>query len=136
MRTTLRVAAAALIDARSRVLVAQRPAGKSFAGQWEFPGGKLEPGESPEAALVRELAEELSITVAAADLAPLVTIRHPYPDFDLEMIVFTATHWTGTPRGAEGQAIRWATVATLAGLDMPPADVPIVKALQTHVAAA
>ncbi len=135
MRQQVRVAAAALLDDDARVLVAQRPAGKSFAGQWEFPGGKLEPGESPESALVRELHEELHIVVAAADLSHLTTVEHPYPEFDLVMVVFTASVWAGTPRGAEGQAIRWADTATLASLSMPPADIPIVAALQSHVAA-
>lgn len=133
------VAAAALIAPDNRVLVAQRPPGKSFAGQWEFPGGKLEPGETPEAALHRELHEELGIRVAPADLEPLTTVCHPYPDFDLVMIVYACRFWTGTLHGREGQALLWADAATLAALPMPPADIPVVAALApvltTHVAA-
>ncbi len=89
------VVAAALLDGAGRVLVAQRPAGKSLAGLWEFPGGKIEPGEAPAAALVRELAEELGIEVAEADLHPLTFVAHAYPDFQLLMLLYTCTRWTG-----------------------------------------
>jgi 8-oxo-dGTP diphosphatase len=95
------VAAAALVDAAGRVLVAQRPPGKSLAGLWEFPGGKLEPGETPAHALVRELDEELGIAVAVADLAPLTVVAHRYPDLDLVMHVYTCRRWAGTPQGRQ-----------------------------------
>lgn len=123
------VAAAALIAPDNRVLVARRPPGKSFAGQWEFPGGKLELGETPEAALHRELHEELGILVAPADLEPLTTVCHVYPDFKLVMIVYACRFWAGTLHGCEGQALLWADAATLATLPMPPADLPVVTAL-------
>ena len=123
------VAAAALIDTENRVLMAQRPAGKSFAGQWEFPGGKLEPDELPDMALRRELHEELGIRVAPADLEPLVVVSHDYPDFRLVMIVYSCRFWAGEAHGREGQALKWCRHAELAALPMPPADVPVVAAL-------
>jgi 8-oxo-dGTP diphosphatase len=128
------VVAAALVDDAGRVLVAQRPAGKSLAGLWEFPGGKIEPGEAPAAALVRELAEELGITVAEADLQPLSFVAHAYPDFHLLMLLYTCTRWTGEPCGDEGQPIAWHRPAALAALAMPPADVPLLAPLQAFVA--
>ncbi|OYU16338.1 MAG: 8-oxo-dGTP diphosphatase MutT [Alphaproteobacteria bacterium PA4] len=124
------VVAVALIDSDGRILMAQRPAGKSFAGLWEFPGGKLEPGEAPEAALVRELAEELGITVAADALAPLTFVSHAYADFHLIMLMYVCRHWQGTPHGAEGQALCWDHIEALAALPMPAADVPLVAALR------
>ncbi len=128
------VVAAALVDGAGRVLVAQRPAGKSLAGLWEFPGGKIEPGEAPAAALVRELAEELGIAVAEADLQPLGFVSHAYPDFHLLMLLYSCTRWTGEPRGDEGQPIAWHRPAALAALAMPPADVPLLAPLQAFVA--
>lgn len=127
------VVAAALIDADDRVLVAQRPAGKSFAGLWEFPGGKVEPGEAPLAALARELDEELGIGVALADLQPLTAIEHPYDDFVLAMRVWHCRRWAGVPRGREGQALLWRDLAGLALLPMPPADLPVLAALRLHI---
>ncbi|MEY2882593.1 MAG: bifunctional ornithine acetyltransferase/N-acetylglutamate synthase [Pseudomonadota bacterium] len=124
------VAAVALIDSDGRILMAQRPAGKSFAGLWEFPGGKLEPGEAPEAALVRELAEELGITVAADALAPLTFVSHAYADFHLIMLMYVCRAWQGTPHGAEGQALCWDHIEALGALPMPAADVPLVAALR------
>ena len=128
------VVAAALVDGAGRVLVAQRPAGKSLAGLWEFPGGKIEPGEAPAAALVRELAEELGIGVAEADLQPLGFVAHAYSDFHLLMLLYSCTRWTGEPRGDEGQSIAWHTPAALSALAMPPADVPLLAPLQAFVA--
>ncbi|KPF78494.1 NTP pyrophosphohydrolase [alpha proteobacterium AAP81b] len=124
------VAAAILTDPAERVLMAQRPPGKSLAGLWEFPGGKVEPGEAPEAALVRELGEELGITVAAADLAPFTFASHAYPDFHLLMPCWRIAYWQGEPHGREGQALRWVAIDALATLPMPPADLPIVTALK------
>ena len=126
----VQVAAVALVDAAGHVLMAQRPAGKSFAGQWEFPGGKIEPGETPESALARELAEELGIDVATTALKPLTFVSHGYPDFHLLMLFYTCRDWTGTPQGIEGQALVWDTVAGLAQLPMPPADIPLLAALR------
>ena len=128
------VVAAALVDGAGRVLVAQRPAGKSLAGLWEFPGGKIEPGEAPATALVRELAEELGIDVTEADLQPLGFVAHTYPDFHLLMLLYSCTRWTGEPRGDEGQPIAWHTADALFGLAMPPADVPLLAPLQAFVA--
>nr|WP_310524025.1 8-oxo-dGTP diphosphatase MutT [Polymorphobacter sp.] len=131
---TVHVVAAALINADNHVLVAQRPAGKSLAGLWEFPGGKIEPHETPEAALVRELAEELGLTITPQNLHPLTFVSHAYPDFHLVMLLYTCHHWTGTPIGDEGQPLQWGSAATLAMLPMPPADVPLLKALSHHLA--
>jgi 8-oxo-dGTP diphosphatase len=128
------VVAAALIDAAGRVLVAQRPPGKSLAGLWEFPGGKIEPGEAPATALARELAEELGITVAETDLHPLSFVAHAYPDFYLLMLLYTCTAWTGEPAGDEGQPIAWHMADALNRLAMPPADLPLLMPLQAFVA--
>ena len=127
------VVAAALVDTAGRVLVAQRPPGKSLAGLWEFPGGKIEAGETPEAALVRELAEELGIAVAPGELAPLAFVSHAYPDFHLGMLAFTCRHWAGVPDGLQGQPLRWASLDELHQLPMPPADAPILAALAEGV---
>ena len=132
-RPILTVVAAALIDADGRVLVAQRPVGKHLAGQWEFPGGKIEPGETPEIALVRELAEELAIDTATSCLAPAGFASHPYPDFHLVLLLFACRKWTGTPRGRDGQAIAWHRPNALFALDMPPADRPLLGLLATLV---
>jgi 8-oxo-dGTP diphosphatase len=117
------------VDADGRVLVAQRPAGKHLAGQWEFPGGKVEAGESPEAALVRELAEELGIETAQSCLAPVGFASHPYDRFHLVLLAFAIRKWRGTPQGREGQAVRWCRLADLWALDMPPADRPLLGLL-------
>ena len=129
MMRLVHVAAVALVDTADRVLMAQRPAGKSFAGQWEFPGGKIEAGETPEAALARELAEELGIRVATTALAPLTFVSHVYPDFHLLMLLYTCRTWAGMPHGAEGQSLVWDSVVALAQLPMPPADIPLLTAL-------
>jgi 8-oxo-dGTP diphosphatase len=123
------VVACALVDADRRVLVTQRPPGKALAGMWEFPGGKLEPGERPEAALVRELAEELGITVEPPCLAPLSFASHAYDDFHLLMPLYVCRRWQGTPTGLEGQALKWLRPARLRDLEMPPADAPLVAHL-------
>ena len=127
---TLLVSAVALIDRDGRVLLAQRPAGKQMAGLWEFPGGKVEPGETPEAALVRELHEELGIDTWASCLAPLTFASHTYTDFHLLMPVFACRKWQGTPIAKEGQALAWVRKGELRSYPMPPADVPIIAVLQ------
>jgi 8-oxo-dGTP diphosphatase len=136
MRPVVHVVAAALIDAGNRVLVAQRPQGKSLAGLWEFPGGKVEPAETPEAALVRELAEELGISVAAPALLPLGFVSHGYDDFHLVMLLYTCRDWTGVPVGQQGQPLRWEFADGLNALLMPPADLPFIATLKAFVAAA
>ena len=123
------VAAAALFDAADRVLVAQRPVGKALAGLWEFPGGKIEPLESPEAALIRELKEELAIDVGEGCLAPLTFASHAYPTFHLMMPLYAINKWQGEPRGQEGQALQWVTKAELRTLPTPPADAPLLPAV-------
>ena len=124
------VAAVALIDADGRVLLAQRPAGKSMAGLWEFPGGKVDTGETPEAALIRELAEELGIDVTASCLAPFTFASHTYRDFHLLMPLYVCRKWSGIPSAREGQRLAWVWPARLADYPMPPADVPLVAALR------
>ncbi|MFM8800963.1 MAG: (deoxy)nucleoside triphosphate pyrophosphohydrolase [Tagaea sp.] len=124
------VVAAALIDADGRVLLARRPPGKAMAGLWEFPGGKLHPDETPEAALTRELAEELGIDLRPACLAPLTFASHRYPDFHLLMPLYAARNWKGTPAPREGQELAWVRVEKLADYPMPPADVPLVAMLR------
>ena len=126
----LLVAAVALIDADGRVLLAQRPEGKSLAGLWEFPGGKVEPGESPEACLIRELKEELGIDTWKSCLAPLTFASHSYADFHLLMPLFACRRWQGTARGREGQALKWVRPRELRDYPMPPADAPLVPILR------
>ena len=123
------VAACALIDADGRVLIAQRPEGKTMAGLWEFPGGKAEDGESPEAALTRELKEELGIDVSGACLAPLTFASHAYDDFHLVMLLYACRRWQGTPAGREGQQLKWVRPRELDAYPMPPADTPLIPAL-------
>ena len=125
----LLVVAAALVDADGRILVSQRPPGRSLAGLWEFPGGKLEPGERPEQALVRELAEELGLVVGEACLTPLSFASHAYPAMHLLMPLFLCRRWKGIAQGREGQALRWLRPRDLAGLPMPPADAPLIPTL-------
>lgn len=125
MAKLLIVAAAALIDADGRVLVARRPAGKAMAGLWEFPGGKLNEGESPEDALVRELREELGIEARAACMAPVAFASHPTPDHHLLMPLFALRKWVGVPRAIEHEAIAWAKPAQLTDYDLAPADKPL-----------
>ena len=128
MRMVL-VVAAALIDADNRVLIAQRPAGKALAGFWEFPGGKVEAGERPEEALIRELAEELGLRVAEPCLAPLTFASHSYPDFHLLMPLYACRRWTGFATAREGQALKWVRPGNLRDHPMPPADAPLIPPL-------
>ena len=123
------VVAAALIDGQGRVLVQQRPPGKSLGGLWEFPGGKIEPGETPEAALVRELAEELGITVGIDALQPVAFASHALAGRHLLLLLYRIDAWRGEPVALEATALAWETPAALRGLPMPPADVPLVDAL-------
>ncbi|MCG5244708.1 (deoxy)nucleoside triphosphate pyrophosphohydrolase [Methylorubrum extorquens] len=125
----LLVVAAALVDADGRVLMAQRPEGKALAGLWEFPGGKVEPGERPEETLIRELAEELGITVKEPCLAPLTFASHAYPDFHLLMPLYICRRWEGLPQSREAQALRWVRPSGLRDLPMPPADLPLIPFL-------
>jgi 8-oxo-dGTP diphosphatase len=126
----LLVVAVALVDTAGRVLVAQRPEGKALAGLWEFPGGKVEPGERPEQALIRELDEELGITVEDACLAPLTFASHAYPDMHLLMPLYICRRWTGFVHSREGQALRWLRAKELRDIPMPPADAPLIPALE------
>ena len=126
----LLVAAVALIDADGRVLLAQRPEGKSLAGLWEFPGGKVEPGETPEACLIRELKEELGINTWKSCLAPLTFASHTYDDFHLLLPLYDCRWWEGVPMGAEGQRIGWVRAANLKYYPMPPADIPLIPILR------
>jgi 8-oxo-dGTP diphosphatase len=129
-KPTVLVVAVALIDDQRRVLLAQRPAGKSMAGLWEFPGGKVEADETPEHALVRELHEELGIAVDAADLEPLAFASHTYDDFHLLMPLFDCVRWRGTVKSREGQALAWVTADELDRYAMPPADLPLIEPLR------
>ena len=123
------VAACALVDSDGRVLVAQRPQGKPMAGLWEFPGGKVEHGERPEETLIRELKEELGITVSEACLAPLVFASHGYPDFHLLMPLYVCRRWDGTVTPREAQQLVWVKPNRLRDYEMPPADVPLISHL-------
>ena len=125
----LLVPACALVDADGRVLIAQRPQGKQLAGLWEFPGGKLEPGETPEECLVRELHEELGIETKEACLAPLTFASHSYDDFHLLMPLYVCRRFSGIPRPIEVQALKWVRPARLRDYPMPPADAPLIPFL-------
>jgi 8-oxo-dGTP diphosphatase len=124
------VVAVALIDADGRVLLAQRPEGKAMAGLWEFPGGKVQPGEAPEAALIRELAEELGIDVTEACLAPLSFASHRYDAFHLLMPLYVCRRWSGMVTAREGQRLAWVRAQKLDQYAMPPADKPLVAVLR------
>lgn len=126
----LLVAACALVDADNRILLAQRPQGKSLAGLWEFPGGKVEAGETPEETLVRELNEELGIVTKVACLAPLTFASHTYEKFHLLMPLYICRRYEGIPQGREGQAIKWVKSKALRDYPMPPADEPLIPFLQ------
>ncbi len=126
----LLVAAAALVDVDGRVLIAQRPEGRSMAGLWEFPGGKVDAGETPEAALVRELHEELGIDTRRSCLAPIAFASHEYDSFHLLMPLFVCRTWHGTVQAREGQALAWVRPARLRDYQMPPADEPLVAILR------
>lgn len=127
---TLLVSAVALIDRDGRVLLAQRPEGKSMAGLWEFPGGKVEAGETPEAALIRELHEELGIDTWESCLAPLTFASHGYEDFHLLMPLFACRKWEGIVQPREGQALKWVAPVALRDYPMPPADLPLIPILR------
>ncbi|PVA07697.1 (deoxy)nucleoside triphosphate pyrophosphohydrolase [Thalassorhabdomicrobium marinisediminis] len=129
MKTVL-VSAVALIDVDGRVLLAQRPEGKPMAGLWEFPGGKVEAGETPEAALIRELHEELAIDTWQSCLAPLTFASHSYDSFHLLMPLFACRKWNGTPTPQEGQTLKWVRANQLRDYPMPPADVPLIPILR------
>ncbi len=129
-RPVLLVSAVALVDVDGRVLLAQRPEGKHLAGLWEFPGGKVHAGETPEEALIRELKEELDIDTDVRCLAPLTFASHSYPDFHLLMPLYVCRVWQGIARPCEGQKLAWARVAELANYPMPPADLPLVAMLR------
>ncbi len=129
-RPIVLVVAVALIDADGRVLLAQRPEGKPMAGLWEFPGGKIDAGETPEGALIRELAEELGIDVAASCLAPFAFASHGYADFHLLMPLYVCRKWQGSVAPREGQQVAWVRPARLADYAMPPADKPLVAMLR------
>ena len=124
------VSAVALIDPDGRVLLAQRPEGKSMAGLWEFPGGKVEAGETPEAALIRELQEELGIDTWSSCLAPLTFASHSYDDFHLLMPLFICRKWNGTPIPREGQVLKWVRAKDLRDFPMPAADIPLIPILR------
>ena len=123
------VTAAALVDRDGRVLLAQRPAGKHLAGTWEFPGGKVEDGETPEGALIRELREELGIETRESCLAPVAFASHGYDAFHLILLLFACRKWDGRPHGREGQRTRWVRVREMFDIDMPPADRPLIGLL-------
>ncbi|WP_235911976.1 8-oxo-dGTP diphosphatase MutT [Mesorhizobium xinjiangense] len=123
------VSACALVDADGRVLIAQRPQGKSMAGLWEFPGGKVEPGETPEETVIRELREELGIETRAACLAPLTFASHAYDEFHLLMPLFVCRRFEGTPVPREGQRLKWVRPRDLRDYAMPPADLPLIPFL-------
>jgi len=127
--TLMPVVAAALTDREGRVLIAQRPAGKEHAGLWEFPGGKVEPGESPEAALVRELAEELGVAIDPSALEPLAFSSGSRGDRHLLLLLYRCTTWRGEPRALDAAAVRWVLPVQLVEVDMPPADRPFVSVL-------
>ena len=130
-RHSVHVVAAAVIDAEDRILIAQRPAGKHLAGGWEFPGGKLEPGEELLAGLERELREELGIEISSP--LPLIQVRHAYPTREVLLDVWVVKHFAGEPRGLDGQALRWCTLPELQSVELLPADGPIVAALREHL---
>jgi 8-oxo-dGTP diphosphatase len=127
------VAACALVDVDGRILLAQRPEGKSMAGLWEFPGGKVETGERPEETLIRELGEELGIEVNEACLAPLTFASHAYEDFHLLMPLYICRRWEGTPRGRENQALKWVRTLRLRDYPMPAADEPLIPHIMDAV---
>ncbi len=128
---TVLVAACALIDTDGRVLLAQRPQGKSMAGLWEFPGGKVETGERPEQTLIRELKEELGVTVREECLAPMTFASHVYPDFHLLMPLYVCRRWEGFAAPQEGQQLKWVKPSELRNFPMPPADEPLISHLTT-----
>ncbi|MEM6903441.1 MAG: 8-oxo-dGTP diphosphatase MutT [Pseudomonadota bacterium] len=132
-RPILLVSAAVLVDSDNRVLLARRPQGKHLGGLWEFPGGKLNPGETPEEAVIRELQEELGVHTQAKCLYPLSFASHPYEDFHLMMPLFICRKWGGPAVAKEGQELAWVTPARLRDYPMPPADAPLISAIQDEL---
>lgn len=130
---TVLVAAVALFDTDGRVLIAQRPEGKSMAGLWEFPGGKVEAGETPEQALIRELREELAVDTVESCLAPFTFASHAYDDFHLLMPLYVCRKWTGKVTPMEGQQIKWVMPMRLRDYPMPPADKPLIAMLRDYL---
>ncbi|WP_308910625.1 (deoxy)nucleoside triphosphate pyrophosphohydrolase [Pseudokordiimonas caeni] len=130
---TVLVAAIALVDIEGRVLIAERPAGKSMAGLWEFPGGKVEPGEIPEAALIREAREELGIDVSASCLSPFAFASHSYEKFHLLMPLYLCRKWDGLIVPQEGQRVKWVRPLDMGDYPMPPADLPLVAMLRDFI---
>jgi 8-oxo-dGTP diphosphatase len=128
-RTALLPLASALVDIDGRVLITRRPPGKPMAGLWEFPGGKLDPGETPEAAIIREMDEELGVNITDSCLAPLTFASHDYPKFHLLMVLFVCRRWTGTPVPREDQHLKWVRPNRLRDFPMPPADEPLISHL-------
>ncbi|HLV82602.1 MULTISPECIES: 8-oxo-dGTP diphosphatase MutT [Devosia] len=128
-QSILLVVACALVDADRRVLIARRPEGKAMAGLWEFPGGKVEAGETPEAALIRELEEELGVATQTACLAPVSFASHSYEKFHLLMPLYVCRKWQGTPQAREHSALKWVRPQALRDYPMPPADAPLIAAL-------
>jgi 8-oxo-dGTP diphosphatase len=128
-RRIVLVAACALVDTDGRVLLAQRPEGKSLAGLWEFPGGKVEAGETPEETLIRELQEEIGVTTKVACLAPLTFASHTYDDFHLLMPLYVCRRFEGVAQGLEGQALKWVRPNNMRDYPMPPADEPLIPFL-------
>ncbi len=133
MKKTVLVSAVALFDADGRVLLTQRPPGKSMAGLWEFPGGKVEVGELPEAALTREIREELGVEICERCAAPLTFVSHAYEDFHLLMLLYVCRKWEGIPEALEGQKLTWKFPHEMVALPMPPADIPLVAALMDSI---
>lgn len=129
-KPTLIVPAIALVDTDSRILLAQRPEGKSFAGYWEFPGGKIETGETPEAALIREIREELGVETQYSCLAPVSFASHPYDDFHLILLLYVCRRWQNTPQALEGGALEWVRPQRLRDYQMPPANLEFIAVLQ------
>lgn len=126
----VQISAVALVDIDGRVLLASRPKGKHLEGMWEFPGGKIEPSETPEAALVRELKEELAINVEESCLAPFTFVTHHYEEKSILLLLYLCRKWEGIPEAQEGQELIWRRPNDMAGLSMPPADVPLVAMLR------
>ncbi|MGB1540422.1 MAG: 8-oxo-dGTP diphosphatase MutT [Rickettsiales bacterium] len=132
-KPTVHVVAVALVDLENRVLLAQRPEHKHMGGLWEFPGGKVEPGETPESALIRELKEELAIDVKESCLAPFTFVSHEYEEFHLLLLLYLCRKWQGIPQAVEAKALTWKTPIQMKDVAMPPADVPLVAMLRDYL---